>query len=113
MLARFDHRPRLTALLALSTTVLAVVVVTLATLLFTAPPAASPSSGSDGANAGAAPANHLPHRPNMAAGGESYGWSNKTRGGSYRWNIQSQDQQPGVHDQATERHAKPVSDNGN
>jgi hypothetical protein len=114
MLARFDHRPRLTALLALSTTVLVVVVVTLATLLLTAPPAASPSSVSDGGNAGkAAPANHLPHRPNMAAGGESYGWSNKTRGGSYRWNIQSQDQRARVHDQATERHAKPVSDNGN
>jgi hypothetical protein len=58
MLARFDHRPMLTALLALSTTVLAVVVVTLATLLITAPPAVTPSSVSDGANAGAAaPAN--------------------------------------------------------
>jgi hypothetical protein len=109
MIERFDHRPMLTALLALSTTVL-VVVVTLATLLITAPPAATPSSVSDGGNAGAAPTNHLPHRPNMTAGGESYGWSNKTRGGSYRWNIQSQDQQPGVHDKAGERHAKPVSD---
>jgi uncharacterized protein (DUF2126 family) len=58
MLARFDHRPMLTALLALSTTVLVVVVMTLATLLITAPPAATPSSVSDGANAGAAaPAN--------------------------------------------------------
>ena len=58
MLARFDHRPMLTALLALSTTVLAVVVVTLATLLVTAPQAATPSSVSDGGNAGAAaPAN--------------------------------------------------------
>ena len=58
MIERFDHRPRLTALLALSTTVLVVVVVTLATLLITAPPAATPSSVSDGGNAGtAAPAN--------------------------------------------------------
>jgi hypothetical protein len=93
MLARFDHHPMLTALLTLSTAVLVVVVITLATLLITsAPPAATPSSVSDGGNAGAAPANPLPHRPNMAAGGESYGGSNKTRGGSYRWNIQSQDQ---------------------
>jgi hypothetical protein len=58
MLARFDHRPMLTALLALTTLVLVVVVVTLTTLLITAPPAASPSSVSDDGNAGAAaPAN--------------------------------------------------------
>ena len=59
MLARFDHRPMLTALLALSTTVLVAVVITLSTLLITAsPPAATPSSVSDGGNAGAAaPAN--------------------------------------------------------
>jgi hypothetical protein len=61
MIERFDHRPRLTALLALSTTVLVVVVVTLATLLITAPPAATPSSVSDGDAAGAAaPANMHP-----------------------------------------------------
>jgi hypothetical protein len=61
VIARFDHRPRLTALLALSTTVLVVVVVTLATLLITAPQAATPSSVSDGGNAGAAaPANMMP-----------------------------------------------------
>ena len=53
MIARFDHRPMLTALLALSTIVLAVVV-TLATLLITALPAPTPSSVSDGGNAGAA-----------------------------------------------------------
>jgi hypothetical protein len=58
MIARFDHRPRLTAALALTTIVLFVVVVTLATLLITVPPAATPSSVSDGGNAGAAaPAN--------------------------------------------------------
>ncbi len=54
MLARFDHRPMLTAVLALSTTVLVVVVLTLATLLITAPPAATPSSVSDSGNAGQA-----------------------------------------------------------
>jgi hypothetical protein len=54
MLARFDHRPMLTALLALTTAVLVVVVITLATLLITAPPAAIPSSVGDGGNAGEA-----------------------------------------------------------
>jgi hypothetical protein len=44
MIARFDHRPMLTALLALSTTVLVVVVITLATLLNTSPQAASPQA---------------------------------------------------------------------
>jgi hypothetical protein len=75
MIARFDHRPMLTALLALSTTVLVVVVITLSTLLITsAPPAATSSSYSDGANpgAGAAPAN-------MDAGGENYGWNVQPR----------------------------------
>jgi hypothetical protein len=51
MIARFDHRPRLTAALALSTIVLLVVVVTLSTLLITAaPPAAPAQSGSVGEN---------------------------------------------------------------
>jgi hypothetical protein len=59
MLARFDHRPMLTALLALTTTVLVVVVITLATLLITAPPAATPSSVSAGDNPGAAPAEQV------------------------------------------------------
>jgi hypothetical protein len=58
MLARFDHHPMLTALLALSTAVLVVVVITLATLLIMSAPASSPASVSDGGNAGAAaPAN--------------------------------------------------------
>jgi uncharacterized protein (DUF2126 family) len=58
MIARFDHRPMLTAALALSTIVLFVVVVTLSTLLITVRQAATPSSVSDGGNAGAAaPAN--------------------------------------------------------
>ena len=58
MLARFDHRPMLTALLALSTAVLFVVVITLATLLITSPQAATPSSvGGDNPGAAATPAN--------------------------------------------------------
>ncbi len=57
MIARFDHRPLLTAMLALSTTVLVVVVITLSTLLITAsPPAATFSSVSEGGNPGAAAA---------------------------------------------------------
>ena len=51
MIARFDHRPMLTAALALATIVLLVVVITLATLLITAvPPAAPVTSGSVGDN---------------------------------------------------------------
>jgi hypothetical protein len=67
MIARLDHRPMLTAALALATTVLFVVVVTLSTLLITLPPAASPPSDGGGNPAAAAPAN-------MDAGGENYGW---------------------------------------
>jgi hypothetical protein len=68
MIARFDHRPRLTAALALATIVLLVVVVTLSTLFITAAPPAAPAlSGSVGENP-----------PIMGAGGEFYGegWSN-------------------------------------
>jgi hypothetical protein len=68
MIARFDHRPLLTAALALSTIVLLVVVVTLSTLLITAAPPAAPAlSGSVGENP-----------PVMGAGGEHYGdgWNN-------------------------------------
>ena len=54
MIARFDHHPMLTALLALSTAVLIVVVITLSTLLITSAPAVSPSSVGDAGNAGAA-----------------------------------------------------------
>ncbi len=45
MIARFDHRPMLTAALALATIVLLVVVVTLSTLLLTAAPPAAPALG--------------------------------------------------------------------
>jgi len=74
MSARFDHRPRLTALLALSTAVL-FVVITLSTLLITSAPAASPSSLGDGGNPAdlhgkvVAAAAHK----GMDAGGENYG----------------------------------------
>jgi hypothetical protein len=68
MIERFDHRPMLTATLALATIVLLVVVVTLSTILITFQPAASPQSVSGG-NSGAAEA-----PANMDAGGENYGW---------------------------------------
>ena len=54
MIARFDHRPMLTALLALTTTVLVVVVITLTTLLIAAAPPAATSSSESGGNPGAA-----------------------------------------------------------
>jgi hypothetical protein len=56
MLERFDHRPMLTAALALATIVLVVVVVTLSTLLIRLQPAASPQSDSGRSNPGAAAA---------------------------------------------------------
>ena len=95
---RFDHRPTL-LIWALAT---AVCVLVLAVAMFVSVQPAAPPSTTNG-NPGAVPANHLPH---------SYGLSNTTRGESYRWNIRSQDQRPGVHDQAGERHAKPISDYG-
>jgi hypothetical protein len=125
MIERFDHRPMLTALLALSTTVLVVVVITLATLLVTGPQAASPPSASGGGNsaayeqsgggvgsgAGAYFGNDSlkeQHVPPVSAApkemdAESYG-------DVYGWDIQQKDQRPRVHDQTGERHAKPVSD---
>jgi hypothetical protein len=51
MIAKFDHRPMLTAALALATIVLLLVVVTLSTLLLTAAPPAAPAlGGSVGSN---------------------------------------------------------------
>jgi hypothetical protein len=68
MIARFDHRPMLTAALALATIVLLVVVVTLSTLLITAAPPAAPALGGSVGN----------NPPVIGAGGEHYGdgWSN-------------------------------------
>jgi len=70
MIARFDHRPMLTAVLALSTTVLVVVVITLSTLLITAAPPQVTSSSESDANPGAAAA--------VPGSGENYGdgWNN-------------------------------------
>ena len=53
MIARLDHHPMLTALLALTTAALVVVVIALATLLITAAPPAATSSSEGGANPGA------------------------------------------------------------
>ena len=68
MIARLDHHPMLTALLALTTAVLVVVVITLATLLITAAPPVATSSGEGGANPGAI----------VQGTGENYGegWNN-------------------------------------
>jgi hypothetical protein len=70
MIARLDHHPMLTALLALTTAVLVVVVIALSTLLITAAPPAATSSSESGANPGAAAAVPSP--------GDSYGegWNN-------------------------------------
>jgi hypothetical protein len=74
MLERFDHRPMLTAALALSTTMLILVVVTLSTLLITsAPPVATSSSVSDGGNPGAVAASA--DRMDAGSYGEVYGWN--------------------------------------
>ena len=95
MIARFDHRPMLTALLALATAVLVVVVITLSTLLITsAPPAASPASTSSGSN----PAAPAPKVMDAGSYGEVYGYD------IYRASRTSA---------AGERHHKPVSDYGN
>jgi hypothetical protein len=72
MIARFDHRPMLTALLALSTTLLVVVVVTLSTLLLTAAPPVATSSSEGGANPGAAAAVPGTHA-NYGEGWNNYG----------------------------------------
>jgi hypothetical protein len=67
MIARFDHRPMLTATLALATTVLVVVVITLSMLLITAPPAVSPPSISDGGN----PAAHAQSGGGVGSGADA------------------------------------------
>jgi hypothetical protein len=87
MIARLDHRPMLTAMLALSTAVLVVVVITLATLVFTSAPPASPTSNSGGSNPGGAA---LP-ADRWDAGGKSYG-------------------QPAQAGDSVERHAKALED---
>jgi hypothetical protein len=70
MIARLDHHPMLTALLALTTALLVVVVITLATLLILATPPVTTSSSEGGANPGAAAV--------VAGSGANYGedWNN-------------------------------------
>ena len=70
MIARFDHKPMLTAVLALTTAALVVVVITLATLLITAAPPAATSSSESGANPGGAVAVPGTH------GNYGEGWNN-------------------------------------
>ena len=72
MIARFDHRPMLTAVLALTTLLLVVVVVTLSTLLLTATPPAATASSEVGANPGAAAAVPGTHA-NYGEGWNNYG----------------------------------------
>jgi hypothetical protein len=98
MIARFDHRPKLTAALALATTVLVVVVVTLSALLVTVAPPAATSSGESGGNPGAAA---------VAGTSENYG---------ERWNnygkdvVRPQPAQTGNGaDSAVDRHAEVVA----
>jgi hypothetical protein len=89
MIARLDHRPMLTTVLALSTTVLLVVV----TLFITLPPATSPPSLSDGGN----PAGPAPKVMDAGSYGEVYGWN--IQGGSS--DISN--------DSAIDRHAEVVA----
>ena len=93
MIARFDHRPLLTAVLALSTIVLFVVVVTLSTLLTTLPQAASPTSRTGGGN----PAGPAPKVMDAESYGEVYGW-----------NIQAGSSDVS-NDSAIDRHAEVVA----
>ena len=99
MLARFDHRPMLTAVLALTTTLLVVVVVTLTTLLLTAAPPAATSSSESGAKPGAPAA--------VAGTGENYGE------GDNNYGLEGPIPQPAETgngaDSAIDRHAEVVA----
>jgi hypothetical protein len=97
MIARFDHRPMLTAVLVLSTTVLFVVVITLATLLITAAPPAATSSSESGGNPSAA----------VPGSGDFYGdgWNNY----GHDADLPRSAQTGNGADSAVDRHAKPSS----
>jgi hypothetical protein len=103
MIARFDHRPMLTAVLALSTAVLFVVVITLATLLITAAPPAATSSSESGANPGAAAAE--------LGTGENYGegWNNYGYDAVHAAALQQSAQRGNGADSALDRHAEVVA----
>ena len=103
MIARLDHHPMLTALLALSTAVLVVVVVTLATLLITAAPPAAPSSSEGGAN---------PVAPAAVAGtGDNYGegWNNYGYDAEHAAALQQPAKTGNGADSAIDRHADVVA----
>jgi hypothetical protein len=93
MIARFDHRPMLTAALALSTTVLILMVVTLSTLLITLPQAASPPSLRGSGN----PAGPAPKVMDAASYGEVYGWNIQAGGSNFS------------NDSAVDSHAEAVA----
>jgi hypothetical protein len=98
MLARLDHHPMLTALLALTTAALVVVVITLATLLImAAPPVTTSSEG--GVNPVAAAA--------VAGTGANYGegWNNYGHDAAVPQPAKTGD---GA-DSAVERHAEVVA----
>jgi hypothetical protein len=102
MIARFDHHPRLTALLALSTAVLVVVVIALATLLIrSALPAATSTSESGGTNPGAA----------VPGTGENYGegWNNYGHDAAHAAALRQAAKKGNGADSAVDRPAKPAS----
>jgi hypothetical protein len=83
MIASFDHRPMLTATLALSTSVLIVVVITLSTLLITLPQTASAPGRSDGGN----PTGPAPKVMDAESYGEVYGWNIQAGGENKGYDI--------------------------
>jgi hypothetical protein len=103
MIARFDHRPMLTAALALATIVLLVVVITLATLLIMAAPPAAP-----------APSGSVSDHPPAVVPSEHYGhdWNNVY---GHDWNNYGHDldqpkpAEPAQIDDAVARHAEMVA----
>ena len=101
MIARFDHRPMLTALLALSTAVLVVAVVTLTTLLITAAPPAATSSSESGGNPGVA----------VPGTDENYGdgWNNYGYDAEHAAALTQPAQTGNGADSAVDRQAKPSS----
>jgi hypothetical protein len=103
MIARLDHHPMLTALLALTTAVLVVVVITLATLLIMAAPPAATSSSESGANPGAAAA--------VAGTGENYGegWNNYGYDAEHAAALQQNAKTDNGADSAIDRHAEVVA----
>src|SRR5215203_967943 len=103
MIARFDHRPMLTALLALTTAVLVVVVITLSTLLITAAPPAATSSSESGANPGAAAA--------VPGTDDNYGegWNNYGYDAEHAAALQQPAKTGNGADSAIDRHAEVVA----